>query len=149
MAHIINKIENWGDTHHPAWIDFFRVLLGLVIIWKGVEFALNLDAFSKLMAKTGLITSLGISLFAHVIIFIHIIGGLMIALGTNTRAACLFQIPILLVAVFYVNLPEHIFKPYSEFWLSVSVLVALVFFLIEGNGPLSVEHDNYRKNSKP
>jgi putative oxidoreductase len=148
MLHVINKIEKWGDTHHPAWIDFIRMLLGLVIVWKGVEFALNLDAFSKLMAKTGLITSLGISLFAHAIIFIHIIGGLMIAIGTHTRTSCLFQIPILLVAVFYVNLPEHVFKPYSEFWLSLSVLIALVFFLVEGNGPLSVEHEDYPKHAK-
>jgi putative oxidoreductase len=142
---IITKIEKWGDTHHPGWIDIFRVLLGLVLVWKGVEFALNLDAFSKLMAKTGLITSLGISLFAHLIIFTHIIGGLMIAIGTHTRTSCLFQIPILLVAVFYVNLPGQVFKPYAEFWLSVTVLIGLVFFLIEGNGPLSVERDGYDK----
>jgi putative oxidoreductase len=144
MMSVITKIEKWGDTHHPVWIDIFRMILGLVLVWKGVEFALNLDAFSKVMATTGLMTSLGISLFAHVIIMVHIIGGLMITIGTHTRTSCLFQIPILLVAVFYVNLPEHVFKPYSEFWLSVSVLVALVFFLVEGNGPLSVEHDHYK-----
>jgi putative oxidoreductase len=123
------------------------MLLGLVLVWKGVEFALNLDAFSKVMARTGLITSLGISMSAHLIIFIHLIGGLMIAIGTHTRASCLFQIPILLIAVFYVNLPEHVFKPYSEFWLSVAVLVGLLFFLIEGNGPLSVEREHYRKEN--
>lgn len=145
---IITKIEKWGDTHHPGWVDVFRVLLGVVLVWKGVEFALNLDAFSKVMARTGLITSLGISLFAHLIIVVHIIGGLMITIGTHTRTSCLFQIPILLVAVFYVNLPEHVFKPYSEFWLSISVLVALVFFLIEGNGPLSVERENYIKHDE-
>lgn len=137
---VITKIEKWGDTHHPRWFDIFRILLGLVLTWKGVEFAMNLDAFSILMAKTGLVTSLGISLFAHLIICIHLIGGLMITIGTNTRASCLFQIPILLVAVFFVNLPENVFKPYSEFSLSVTVLIALVFFLVEGNGPLSVDH---------
>jgi uncharacterized membrane protein YphA (DoxX/SURF4 family) len=142
---IINKIERWGDTHHPQWIDVFRMLLGLVLVWKGVEFALNLDAFSKVMARTGIIASLGISLSAHLIIFIHLIGGLMITIGTHTRTSCLFQIPILLVAVFYVNLPEHVFSPYSEFWLSVAVLVGLLFFLVEGNGPLSVEREHYRK----
>ena len=145
---ILTKIEKWGDTHHPGWIDIFRMALGLVLVWKGVEFALNLDAFSRLMATTGLMTSLGISLSAHVIIFFHIIGGLMIAIGTHTRTSCLFQIPILLIAVFYVNLPEHVFAPYSEFWLSVSVLIALVFFLIEGNGRLSVEHENYHKTAE-
>jgi uncharacterized membrane protein YphA (DoxX/SURF4 family) len=142
MINIITKIERWGDTHHPRWIDILRIILGLVLIWKGVEFALNLNAFSVLMAKSKLATSFGISLSAHLIIVIHIIGGLMITIGTQTRSSCLFQIPILLVAVFFVNFPSHVFKPYSEFWLSVSVLVGLIFFLVEGNGPLSVDRGN-------
>ncbi|GEO09025.1 DoxX family protein [Segetibacter aerophilus] len=146
MTNIITKIERWGDTHHPRWIDILRIILGLVLIWKGVEFALNLDAFSVLMAKSKLVTSFGISLSAHLIIVIHIIGGLMITIGTQTRSSCLFQIPILLVAVFFVNLPEHVFKPYSEFWLSVSVLVGLIFFLVEGNGPLSVDRSGNRNS---
>jgi putative oxidoreductase len=142
MIDIITKIEKWGDTHHPRWVDMLRIILGLVLIWKGIEFALNLDAFSVLMAKSRLATSFGISLSAHLIIVIHIIGGLMINIGTNTRSCCLFQIPILLVAVFFVNLANNVFKPYSEFWLSASVLVGLIFFLIEGNGSLSVDSSN-------
>lgn len=145
---IVTKIEKWGDTHHPAWIDIIRIALGLILLWKGIEFALNLDAFSKVMARTRVMASLGISLVAHLIIYIHIIGGILIAIGTHTRTACLFQLPILLVAVFYVNLPEHVFQPYSEFWLSVGVLSALIFFLVEGNGPLSVEWEDYRKTDR-
>ncbi|MDX5339191.1 MAG: DoxX family protein, partial [Cyclobacteriaceae bacterium] len=32
---IITKIEHWGDTHHPKWIDILRIALGLVILYKG------------------------------------------------------------------------------------------------------------------
>lgn len=138
----LSKIKKWGDAHHPAWIDFLRIGLGMVLIWKGVQIATNLDAFSAWMAKCKLIQSFGISFIAHVVILVHIIGGLMILVGTNTRTACLCQIPILLFAIFYVNLPANIIEPYSEFWLSVAVLVMLVFFSIEGNGPLSVDRDN-------
>lgn len=137
----VSKIQKWGDAHHPAWVDLFRVLLGLILVWKGIQVATNLSAFSEMMAKTKLPASFAISLSAHFVIVAHIIGGMLIAIGTNTRAACLVQIPILLVAIFYVNLPANVIRPYSEFWLSVSVLIALVFFMIEGNGPLSV--DNY------
>jgi putative oxidoreductase len=146
MIDIITKIEKWGDTHHPRWVDMLRITLGLVLIWKGIEFALNLEAFSELMAKSKLATSFGISLSAHLIIVIHAIGGLMITIGTNTRSACLFQIPILLVAVFFVNLSAHVFKPYAEFWLSASVLVGLIFFLIEGNGSLSVDSSSNKQS---
>ncbi|MGY0036110.1 DoxX family protein [Pedobacter sp. NJ-S-72] len=92
------------------------------------------------MENSGLGTAVTISLLAHLIIALHIIGGLLIALGTHTRLFCLLIIPILIVAVFYVNLPQQqIFRPYSEFWLSCLVLVGLICFLIEGDGVLSIE----------
>lgn len=137
----ISKIQEWGNTHHPAWFDFFRIALGLVLMCKGIQFALNLDAFSEMMAVSKLPASFAISLVAHLVILTHIIGGLMIVLGTGTRLACLVLIPILLVAIFYVNLPENVVKPYSELWLSVSVLVALVFFMVEGDGRISVDYE--------
>jgi putative oxidoreductase len=140
MMNLISKIQDWGDHHHPKWLDYLRIVLGITLIWKGVAFALNLHAFTVLMENSGLGTAVTISLLAHLIIALHIIGGLLIALGTHTRLFCLLIIPILIVAVFYVNLPQQqIFRPYSEFWLSCLVLVGLICFLIEGDGVLSIE----------
>lgn len=134
------KIQDWGNRHHPKWLDYFRIVLGLILIWKGVAFANNLQAFTNLMDNAGLGTAVSISMVAHVIIVLHVIGGLMIALGTHTRLFSLLNIPILIAAVFYVNLPEHIFRPYAEFWFSCAVLVGLVCFLVEGDGVLSIEY---------
>jgi putative oxidoreductase len=139
---LLTQVTNWGDQHHPKWLDYFRVVLGIVLIWKGIAFALNLSAFTSMMMDVGLGTAVFISLVAHLIIVFHIIGGLFIAMGTHTRQFCLLNLPILLVAVFFVNMSPNAFKPYSEFWLSLSVLMALICFMIEGNGVLSVEHNN-------
>ena len=136
----LKKMQDWGDGHHPAWLDFFRILLGLVLIWKGVAFYMNIGAFSTLMHNAHLGTAVGISIIAHFIIVAHIIGGVAIALGTHTRVFCLVNLPILIGAVFFINLSSEIFRPYAELWLSVSVLVGLVCFIIEGNGILSVDH---------
>ncbi|SEB19478.1 DoxX family protein [Pedobacter hartonius] len=138
---VLSKIQEWGDQHHPKWLDFIRMALGLTLIWKGVAFAFNLHAFTSLMENAGLGTAVSLSLIAHAIIALHLIGGLMIALGSHTRMFCLLNMPILLVAVFYVNLPGQIFRPYSEFWFSCAVTLALVCFLIEGDGVLSIEND--------
>ncbi|WP_235324480.1 DoxX family protein [Pedobacter lusitanus] len=141
MMNLISKIQDWGDHHHPKWLDYLRIALGITLVWKGVAFALNLHAFTVLMENSGLGTAVSISLLAHLIIALHIIGGLLIALGTHTRLFCLLIIPILVVAVFYVNLPQQqIFRPYSEFWLSCLVLAGLICFLIEGDGVLSIEN---------
>ena len=138
---ILNKIQAWGDQHHPKWLDYFRIVLGLTLIWKGIAFALNLEAFTSLMENSGIGAAVSISLIAHLIIMFHLIGGLMIALGTHTRLFCILNLPILLVAVFFVNLPAHVFRPYSEVWLSGLVLAGLICFLIEGDGVLSIENE--------
>ena len=137
----LSRILEWGDRHHPKWLDYLRMALGLTLIWKGLAFAFNLHAFTLLMDNAGLGTAVSLSLIAHLIIVLHMIGGLMIALGTHTRMFCLLNLPVLLVAVFYVNLPEQIFRPYSEFWFSCLVTLTLVCFFVEGDGVLSVEYD--------
>lgn len=137
----LTRIQDWGDRHHPKWLDFIRIALGLILIWKGIAFAFNLHCFTTLMENAQLGTAVSISLTAHLIIVLHLVGGLMIALGTRTRLFCLLNLPILLVAVFFVNLPEHIFAPYSEFWFSCLVAAGLICFLIEGDGVISIENE--------
>lgn len=135
----LTKIQDWGDRHHPKWLDYFRILLGLVLIWKGIQFASNLQAFDSLIENAGFGIILSVSMVAHMIIVLHIIGGLLIALGSSTRLCCLLNLPILLVAVFYISQQHDIFRPYAEIWLSSFVLMGLIVFLVEGDGVVSIE----------
>jgi len=81
-----------------------------------------------------------ISLIVRVIIVLHIVGGLLITIGSNTRLFCLLNLIILFGAVFFVNLRDDIARPYAEIWLSSFVLIGLLCFLIEGDGVISIEH---------
>jgi putative oxidoreductase len=138
---LITKIQQWGDTHHPKWLDYFRIVLGLILVWKGVAFAANLHAFNQLMNESGILTATSISFAAHVVIVLHIVGGILITIGSHTRVSCLLNIPVLIFALFFVNLREDLFRPYTEIWLSGFVLLGLVCFLIEGDGILSIEYE--------
>jgi uncharacterized membrane protein YphA (DoxX/SURF4 family) len=95
-----------------------------------------------------------IILLGHYVTFAHILGGLFLTIGLFTRAACLIQIPVLIGAIIFVNInaTKDAFSPYSELFLSIIVLLLLIYFLIIGNGPLSVkippeehlkEHEDY------
>ena len=137
---ILTKIQNWGDEHHPKSLDYLRIILGVILMWKGVAFAFNLHSFTILMENARLGTSVTISFMAHLIIVLHIVGGLLIALGSHTRSLCLLNLPILIVAVFFVNLSPNIFRPYSELWLSSLVFAGLIIFFIMGDGRLSIEY---------
>jgi putative oxidoreductase len=137
--YLIDKIDAWSERHHPKWIDFLRILLGLILIAKGCYFIMHADTIIFMLQQSSIhLIPVGI---AHYVAMAHIVGGLMIAVGLLTRISVLSQLPILIGAVFFVNLPNGIASGNAETELSILVLFLLVFFLIEGSGPFSV--DNY------
>lgn len=138
---LLQNIDSWSEKHHPKWLDIIRILLGLLLIQKGVVFIKDMGLVTSVLQNT-MLEYISAAL-AHYVIGAHIMGGILIAIGLLTRAAVLFQLPVLIGAVIFVNLPKGFSSFSSELWLSVIVLCLLVFFLIEGSGPISV--DNYIK----
>ncbi len=145
----IDRIESWGEAHHPRWLDFVRIALGIFLIYKGVDFLRNIGDMMNLMnASSTSFGSFKTVFMAHVVVVLHIMGGILIAIGLFTRLACLVNIPILLGAVLFINLSGSIQQPPGELIISIVVLALLIYFLIVGNGPLSYEkmyHGDERK----
>ena len=136
---LFQKLEKWGDSHHPKWLDVVRIVLGIFLFLKGLEFINNMDQFALLMSKSQFLASISVGIIAHIIVFAHLVGGLLIAFGLLTRFACLIQIPVILGAIIFINSAEGLLKPHAELWFSIIVLLLLVFFLIEGSGPISID----------
>ena len=134
----MHRIEHWADTHHPVWVDFVRMALGIFLFVKGVMFIQDTEALQSIMRNSQFQwVSFGM---AHYVAFVHLVGGLLIAMGLVTRIAILFQIPILLGAVFFIN-PQHgFYSENTELWSSVIVLILLIVFLVLGSGRLSVDN---------
>ena len=141
---MIDRIENWGDAHHPVWMDMLRIAVGCLLFFKGISF---ISDTNKLAA---LVSSLDISLWTftavHYVAFAHIVGGFLIALGVLTRLASIIQIPILVIAVFFVNLRMGFSFLNSELWLSILTLFLVVLFAILGSGRYSMD-DWMRKHN--
>ncbi|MBS4064395.1 MAG: DoxX family protein [Chitinophagaceae bacterium] len=136
---LINRLENWGDRHHPKWLDFIRIATGLIIMLKGVQFINNMQPLTDMMAKNGFLGSAGLGIAVHIVVFANLLGGALILFGLLTRAACVVLIPVMLGAIFIVNLPAGISQTNAELWLSVIILFLLVLFAIEGSGKLSFD----------
>ena len=136
------KIESWADRHHPAWLDLLRMSLGVFLFIKGVIFISDISELEKLLITINI--EWASFLFAHYIAFAHLVGGLLIALGLETRAAILFQLPILLGAVLFVTPGEYVTTLNTEWWVSALTLGLLLLFLIFNSGRWSV--DNYMRN---
>lgn len=135
----VQRIEKWGDTHHPKWIDFIRITLGLVLVMKGFQYINNMTELTNTIGKAPFISILSVSMASHYIVFAHLIGGALIMVGLLTRFGCLIQIPILLGAIIFVNISGGLFQVQSELWFSVLILILIVFFAVEGSGPISID----------
>ncbi len=134
---MIDRIEHWGDTHHPAWMDILRIAVGCLLLAKGVSF---ISDTTKLAA---LVSSLDISLWTvaavHYVAFAHMVGGFLIAMGLLTRMASIVQIPILVTAAFFVNIRMGFSFLNSELWLSILMLILVILFTIVGSGRFSMD----------
>jgi putative oxidoreductase len=142
---LLQKFEYWGDRHHPKWLDIIRIALGIFLLYKGIDFLRNTSELVSLMSLRSPFGSFLIILLGHYVTFAHILGGFFLIIGMFTRAACLIQIPILIGAIIFVNSSQDVLRPYSELFLSILILLLLIYFLIVGNGPLSVKFPEEEK----
>ncbi|GHA55547.1 DoxX family protein [Pontibacter akesuensis] len=137
LTHDMHRVEHWADKHHPIWIDFLRVALGVFLFAKGFIFIQDTAALQAILRKSEFPwVSMGL---VHYVAFAHLFGGLLVAVGLITRVATLFQIPILLGAVFFINPERGFYSENTELWSSIIVLALLIFFLIFGSGRFSVD----------
>lgn len=136
---VVHRIENWGDTHHPKFIDVIRIALGAFLLWKGIAFMGNTEYLKQLITdQTVIDVSPGLLMsLVYYVTFAHMVGGILIGVGILTRFGCIIQIPIVLGAIFL----SGIFQDAINYmvWPSVAALAALVLFLILGSGPLSLD----------
>lgn len=136
---LAQRLELWGDRHHPKWLDIVRIVLGIFLCVKGVQFLQNMSTLMGMMTNSLSFDAFVIVMLSHYVVCAHLLGGVLLTLGLLTRFACLIQIPILVGAIFFVNSSGGYFKPFSELLLSVVVLLLLGLFLVVGNGPWSFE----------
>jgi putative oxidoreductase len=141
---VITNVESWGNNHRPGFLDFFRIVLGLFITYKGLQFITNMDELQSTTA--GITNWFAGATLAHYIVFAHILGGPLIVAGLFTRIICVLQLPILIGAVIFVNSQgqSSIGSP-MELWLSLVVLVGLVVFIIFGAGKYSLDAKRRRE----
>lgn len=140
---LLHQMNEWSSKHHPKWLVALRAALGICLFLKGVWF------IEKSVILTGVISQSSFIQNAPwlntVIPWLHLLGGAMILVGLFTRLWCLLQIPVLIGAMLLVNVRQGFFAGESDLLFSIIVFVLLLFFFIEGGGPLSL--DNFLRGS--
>ena len=127
------------STPRLNWLTILRIVLGLIIFYKAINFIRNTEVLKSLIKETGIgVFSQNSEVLAFVIAYLSLLCGLFITVGLFTRASSIIQIPILIVAVFFVNIKNMNYNAF-EFILSLIALILLILFAIKGSGMLSAD----------
>ncbi len=132
-------ITTSGKTQ-PKWLALPRMILGIILILKGISFFQDSTLIESMVQQTGLsFFDQNAATIAFIITYLNLLGGFFITIGLFTRWLSLLQIPILIGAVIFVNAEAGMSTSNPELALSILVLILLIVFVIKGSGPLSAD----------
>ena len=131
-----------SDSQAGRLLDLVRAYLGVALFFKGVSFIQHGDYLLDQIQSAGSLWFAPVAL-QHMIIPLHLFGGLMLAVGFFTRTAALTQIPILMGATFGALLPQsHLWgvAPNVDGELACLVLFLCCVVFLHGGGRYSLDH---------
>lgn len=130
-----------GRTNvQPAWMTVLRIILGFILLWKGIVFIRDSALLEQLIDRTEIgVFSQNSSILSFIVSYISLLCGLFITVGLFTRISSIIQIPILIIAVFFVNMHGGVSQNSFELIVSILTLLLLILFAVKGSGTLSAD----------
>ncbi len=134
MGHIKN-LNKWANAHTYLFLDLIRIMLGVVLFIKGIEFMSNYTEMEAMARPFKDIP--GGMLILHYIVPAHFVGGILITVGLLTRWASIAQLPIIIGAVLtnFIGTMNT-----NNLILAIVVLLLCLFFIVYGSGKHSVDY---------
>lgn len=132
---LIKNLNKWANAHTYVILDVIRVILGVVLFVKGIEFMTNFEEMERLANPFQNVP--GGMVILHYLVPAHFVGGILIVVGLLTRWAAIAQIPILFGAILTNFLGE---MNTNNLILAIIVLLATLFFIVYGSGKHSVDY---------
>ncbi|HMI60603.1 MAG TPA: DoxX family protein [Puia sp.] len=143
----LQQIKTWSATHHPRWLVFLRIALGLFLFAKGITFMHDTQLLERVIYG-GQSPQENTTHFLPILIcWANLLSGFLLMVGLATRLVALIQVPILIGAIVFITAQKGGgYMPQSELWLAILTLLLVILFFIEGSGPISL--DAYFKNNR-
>jgi putative oxidoreductase len=135
----LQHIRQWSAAHHPRWLVVVRMGLGLFLFAKGIDFMRDSALLEQLIYGKSHLAENTTHWLPIIITWANLLGGTFLIVGLWTRLMCLLQLPILIGAIIDINAQRSGFDSGPELVLAILALVLVIFFLVEGSGPLSLD----------
>lgn len=120
------------------WVVVFRIILGLSLFLKGIQFIQDKSVIRKVFSESLILQDY--FWLQTIIPWLNILCGFFIVIGVFTRLMTAIQIPIIIGAITFVNSKHGAFEGESDLALSIVILVLLLFFLFVGGGDFTWSH---------
>jgi uncharacterized membrane protein YphA (DoxX/SURF4 family) len=128
----ITEMDSWAKNHFDYFLDAVRIYLGIGLLIKGYSLLSHPEALAGL-------NETGLASLVPATPYMHMIGGMLLAVGLFPRLAALVNIPILFGATFFIHGPRmNTLAGREGFEFSGLVLFLLGLIAIRGAGPLSI-----------
>ena len=123
----------------PTLLTILRIVLGIILIWKGANFIRDISVLRSMIEQTDIgVFSRSSGVIASIVSILSLLCGVFITVGLFTRLSSIVMIPIVFVAIVFVN-TKNIERNSFELILTIIVFVLLILFAIKGSGPLSAD----------
>ena len=121
----INLLKS--GIHQPKWLIFLRIALGLLLIWKGINFIRDSEALSFLSGDKvdGLLKQDAI--FIVVLAVITLLCGLFILIDLYSYMAAIVQLPVFIVKTLFIH-TGHIER--TGFQLMLTIIIPFLLMLL-------------------
>ena len=128
------QLNKWANAHTNIAIDVVRIVTGLFLIFKGLQFSFQTNYLADIVRTSGLGTGL---ILEHYIAMAHIAGGFLVAMGLITRWSLIIQLPIFVGAVVinFIGVMNV-----SELLQASAMLLSSIFFIFYGSGKHSADY---------
>lgn len=138
--HNLNHLPASWRERFGYVLDCMRVVLGVILVMKAIAFIGNKSYLEGMFAASENLWFIP-AMITHYVILAHLAGGVCLIVGIFSRWSALIQVPVLLGAVFYVQLPRYLsaHEP-QQLEYAVMVLLMLGVVIVHGGGKLSVDH---------
>lgn len=132
MKNKSGMVYNISKLTQLKWVVVFRVILGLSLFLKGIQFIQDKSVIRKVFTESLILQDY--FWLQTIIPWLNILCGFFIVIGLYTRLMTIIQIPIIIGAIVFVNSKHGAFEGESDLALSIVILVLLLFFLFVGGG---------------
>lgn len=85
MRFNIPNFNQYINLHKEELVDLIRIFMGFILVIKGLKFFFEYTDFFNLLTSIGLSGDYTILLFSHLVIIIHVVGGIFFNLRISYK----------------------------------------------------------------